>query len=359
MDGEHKANCRPSPTDLLGAAGLPTTRDVARLRARHGAGGLPDAVRRGDDAAYQEIVCRTALNRVRGLPFAWTLNPYRGCTHGCHYCFARRYQAQLEMGPGDEFSSVILVKVNFPEVLRRELRRGSHGGELVALGTATDPYQPIEGRYRLTRRALEALAERPTPLALVTKGPLVVRDIDVLAALSRKTACTVSVSVPTVDEEAWRRLEPGTAHPLQRLRAVRALTDAGVDAGVLMAPIVPGISSAPARLEATVRAAADHGARFVGAGLLYLEGGTRAHFLEFIAREYPALVEGYGRLYAGKYATPRYAEQVRAVLGTLRSRYGLAGRPLRPRAPQTRAGPADAPAWRQQRLGWNGRRPGP
>ena len=359
MDGEHKANCRPSPTDLLGAAGLPTTRDVARLRARHGAGGLPDAVRRGDDAAYQEIVCRTALNRVRGLPFAWTLNPYRGCTHGCHYCFARRYQAQLEMGPGDEFSSVILVKVNFPEVLRRELRRGSHGGELVALGTATDPYQPIEGRYRLTRRALEALAERPTPLALVTKGPLVVRDIDVLAALSRKTACTVSVSVPTVDEEAWRRLEPGTAHPLQRLRAVRALTDAGVDAGVLMAPIVPGISSAPARLEATVRAVADHGARFVGAGLLYLEGGTRAHFLEFIAREYPALVEGYGRLYAGKYATPRYTAQVNAVLGTLRSRYGLAGRSMQPRAPQTRAGPADAPAWRQQELGWNGRRPGP
>ena len=361
LGSEHKANImRSSAThDLLGARGLPTTRDIAGLRKRHGASGLPDAVRRGDDAAYQEIVCRTALNPVRGMPFKWTLNPYRGCTHGCHYCFARRYQAQLEMGPGDEFSSVILVKVNFPEVLARELRRAPHGSELVAVGTATDPYQPIEGRYRLTRRALEAFAERPTPLALVTKGPLVVRDIDVLAALSRATACTVSVSVPTVDEDAWRRLEPGTAHPLQRLRAVRALTDAGVDAGVLMAPIVPGISSAPARLEATVRAVADHGARFVGAGLLHLEGGARAHFLEFLARDYPALVAGYGRLYAGKYATPRYTEQVNAVLGTLRSRYGLAGRPMRPRAPEAPAAAADRLEWRQQRLTWPTLQAGP
>ena len=358
--GEHKTNSMHPPTshDLLGAPGLPTTRDVARLWERHGASGLPDPVRRGDDATYQEIVCRTALNRVHGMPFKWTLNPYRGCTHGCHYCFARRYQAQLEMGPGDEFSSVILVKVNFPEVLKRELRRGSHGGQLVAFGTATDPYQPIEGRYRLTRRALEALADHPMPLGLITKGPLVVRDIDVLAALSRATACTVSVSVPTVDEDAWRRLEPGTAHPLQRLRAVRALTDAGIEAGVLMAPIVPGISSARAGLEATIRAVADHGATFVGAGLLYLEGGARAHFLEFLSREYPALVEGYGRLYAGKYATARYTAQVNAVLGTLRSRYELAGRPMRPRAPEPRAGTTDRPAWRQPQLGWSDEPPG-
>ena len=343
----------PAACDLFGAPAPPTTRDVARLWERHGADGLPDAVRRGDNATYQEIVCRTALNRVRGMPFKWTLNPYRGCTHGCHYCFARRYQAQLEMGPGDEFSSVILVKVNFPEVLRRELERAAHGDDLVACGTATDPYQPIEGRYRLTRRALAALAEYPAPLGLITKGPLVVRDIDVLAALSRRAACTVSVSVPTVDEDAWRRLEPGTAHPLQRLRAVRALTDAGVEAGVLMAPIVPGISSARTRLEATVRAIADHGARFVGAGLLHLEGGARAHFLEFLAREYPNLVAGYGRLYAGKYARPRYAGQVHTVLSALRSRYGLTDRPMRPRATETPPAAPSRPAWRQQRLGWS------
>lgn len=329
---------------------LPTTRDVARLRKQHGAGGLPDAVRLANDVACQEIVCRTALNPVRGMPFRWTLNPYRGCTHGCHYCFARSYQTQLEMGPGDEFSSVVLVKVNFPEVLRRELPRAARAGGLVALGTATDPYQPIEGRYRLTRRALEALVDCPAPLGLITKGPLVVRDLDVLAALARRTACTVSISVPTVDEDAWRRLEPGTAHPLQRLRAVRELAAAGIDAGVLLAPVVPGVSSAPAKLEATVRAVADHGARFVGAGLLHLEGGARAHFLEFLAREYPDLVAGYGRLYAGKYAAAHYAERVAAVLGTLRARYGLARRPVRsPAAPP--AGAPDPPAWRQQPLG--------
>ena len=331
--------------------GLPTTRDVARLRKQHGVGGLPDAVRRADDAAYQEIVCRTALNPVRGMPFKWTLNPYRGCTHGCHYCYARRYQTQLEMGPGDEFSSVILVKVNFPEVLRRELPRAARAGGLVALGTATDPYQPIEGRYRLTRRALEAFADCPAPLGLITKGPLVVRDRDVLAALARRTACTVSVSVPTVDEDAWRRLEPGTAYPLQRLRAVRELAAAGIDAGVLLAPVVPGVSSSPAKLEATVRAIADHGARFVGAGLLHLDGGARAHFLEFLAREYPDLVAGYGRLYAGKYAAAHYAERVDAALGTLRARYGLARRPVRSPAAPRAAGAPDPPAWRQQLLG--------
>ena len=200
-----------------------------------------------DDATYQEVVCRSALNRVKGMPFRWTLNPYRGCTHGCHYCFARRYQHQLELDAGDAFSSVVLVKTNFPEVLRRELDRPRWRPELVAFGTATDPYQPIEGRYQITRRSLMALAANPTPVGLITKGPMVVRDRDLLVELSRRTACTVSVSVPTVDEDAWRALEPGTAHPLQRLRAVRALTDAGVDAGVLMAPIVSPVQLAPGK----------------------------------------------------------------------------------------------------------------
>ena len=216
---------------------------------------------RGRGPAYREIACRTALNRVKGMPFTWTLNPYRGCTHGCHFCFARRYQPQLEMDPGNEFSSVILVKVNFADVLRRELAGKPRPGERAAFGTATDPYQPIEGSYRLTRRALEALIERPMRIDLVTRGPLVVRDTDLLVELSRKVACTVSFSVPTTDEAAWRRLEPGTAHPLQRLRAMRALVAAGIEAGVLMAPVVPGISSARTKLQATVRSIADHGAK--------------------------------------------------------------------------------------------------
>ena len=188
------------------------------------------------------------------MPFSWTLNPYRGCTHGCHYCFARRYQPHLGLGVGDEFSSLILVKVNFADVLRQELSRPTRQRELIGFGTATDPYQPIEGHYRLTRRSLEALIDHPSPVGLVTKGPMVVRDLDLLVELSRRTACTVHMSVPTVDDEAWRALEPGTAHPLQRLRAVRTLADAGIEVGVLVAPVVPGLTSQPAKLEQTIAA---------------------------------------------------------------------------------------------------------
>src|SRR5712671_8240122 len=247
----------------LGAS-RPTTRQVADTVKRGGTAALTEAERRADEARYQEVSCRSALNRVKGMPFNWTLNPYRGCTHGCHYCFARRYHAQFEMDSDDEFASVILVKSNIAEVLRRELDRPAWRREQVALGTATDPYQPIEGRYRLTRASLELLARARTPVGLVTKGPMVVRDADVLIEIARASHCDVYMSVPTVDEDAWRTLEPGTAHPLQRLRAVRQLVDAGINAGVLMAPIVPGFSSSRAKLERTVKAIADCGARFMG-----------------------------------------------------------------------------------------------
>ena len=335
---------------LLAAPRLPTVRDVARRRREQGPAGAPGGLRRRG-AEYREVACRSALNRVQGMPFAWTLNPYRGCTHGCHFCFARRYQPQLEMDPGDEFSSVILVKVNFPDVLRRELARKPRPGERAAFGTATDPYQPIEGSYRLTRRALEALTERPMRVDLVTRSPLIVRDADLLAELTRKAACTVSFSVPTTDEAAWRKLEPGTAPPLQRLRALRTLAAAGVETGVLLAPVVPGISSARAKLEATVRAIADHGARFVGAGLLHLEGGTRTHFLDFLAGEHPELLAGYRRLYAGKHPAAAYAARVQALLDDLRARHGLERRPGGRRAPQGRGAAYAQPGWRQPRLG--------
>ena len=326
----------------------PTTRDVADRVRVSGVAGLRDAVRRGDDTRYQEVVCRTALNKVVGMPFGWTLNPYRGCAHGCHFCFARRYQHQFELGPGDDFSSLVLVKVNFPEVLAAELARPTWRAASVALGTATDPYQPIEGRARITRRSLEVLCDRPTPIGLITRGPLVVRDADVLAELAAKTPLTVTFSIPTVDEDAWRRLEPGTAHPLQRLRAVNELAKAGVDTGVLMAPIVPGISSHPSKLERTVKAIVDHGAKYIGAMLLHLEGGTRQHFLEFLSQDYPHLVEGYGRLYAGKHASAAYGQQFRAVMGTLKARYGVTAPARRP-APQP-VDPAGQPA-RQTPLG--------
>lgn len=314
----------------------PTTRDVANLVRAGGVASLTEAERRADQAAYQEVECRSALNRVKGMPFEWTLNPYRGCTHACHYCFARRYHTQFEMNAGDEFSRVILVKKNFVEVLRRELARPSWQRGQVALGTATDPYQPIEGHYRLTRGTLEALIAGRTPVGIVTKGPMVVRDRDLLLELARAADCVVYMSVPTVDEDAWRTLEPGTAPPLQRLRAVRELADAGVPVGVLMAPIVPGFSSSRSKLERTIKAIADHGARFVGCNVMYLQDGTRSHFMEFLEREFPALRPRFERLYASKSPPQAYTREVKAMVRVLQDRYGLSRR-------RSEEAPADAP----------------
>src|SRR5262249_3227286 len=209
--------------------------------------------------------------------------------------------------------------------------------ENVAFGTATDPYQPIEGHYKLSRRAIEALTRGRTPFGLVTKGPMVVRDIDVLVEHAKTVGCTVCMSVPTVDEDAWSRLEPGTAHPLQRLRAVRQLADAGVNAGVLMAPIVPGFSSSRSKIEATVKAIAEHGARFVGCNVMHLEDGTRTHFMKFIEREFPAMQPRFERLYAKKYAPEQYRQQVKAMVRVAQDRYGLSGREVDAKQPPATA----------------------
>ena len=304
----------------------PTTRDIARIVKQGGTAALSEAERRADQASYQEVTCRSALNRVDGMPFHWTLNPYRGCTHGCHYCFARRYHVQFEMNADDEFASVILVKHNLVEVLAGELDKPAWTRELVALGTATDPYQPIEGTYKLTRGAIQAFTRGRTPIGIVTKGPMVVRDIDVLVELARAAGCTIHMSVPSVDEDAWRWLEPGTAHPMQRLRAVRELVDAGLNAGVLMAPVVPGFSSSRAKLERTVKAIADHGARFVGCNVMYLQEGTRAHFMRFLEREFPVMRPRFEKLYARKYPPDAYRQEVQGMVRALQQRYGLTKR---------------------------------
>jgi len=306
----------------LGAT-RPTTRDIANTVRAGGTAALTEADRRADQATYQEVTCRSALNPVKGMPFEWTLNPYRGCTHGCHYCFARRYHAQFEMDSSDEFASVILVKRNIVAMLARELDRPSWQREYVAFGTATDPYQPIEGHYRLSRALIETLARGRTPFGLITKGPMVVRDIDMLREHGRTSRNTVYMSVPTVDDDAWRQLEPGTAHPLQRLRAVRALVDAGVNAGVLMAPIVPGFSTARHKLERTIKAIADHGARFVGCNVMYLQDGTRDHFMGFIDREFPAMRPRFEKLYVKKYPPEAYRKEVQSMVRVLQDRYGL------------------------------------
>lgn len=298
-----------------------TTRDVAARVKDGGVAALPSAELHAGGARYQEVHCRSALNRTHGMAFTWTLNPYRGCTHACVYCFARRYQSQLELGTGDDFSRVILIKRNIVETLAREVDRPAFAPGLVALGTATDPYQPVEGRYRLTRGCLEVLARARVPVGLVTKGPMVVRDADVLAEMTRAQGVTVYVSLPTVDEAAAARLEPGTAPPLQRLRALRRLLDAGVRAGALMSPLVPGFSTQPSRIEATVRALAEWDIPLLGGNVLYLEGGTRAHFFEFLEREAPHLREKYGRIYRDTYPDAAYAREVRRVLRLTRARY--------------------------------------
>jgi len=305
----------------------PSTRQLADAVRHLGSDvALAEAQRRADAARYQEVTCRSAINPVKGMPFDWTLNPYRGCTHGCHYCYARRYHAQFELDADDEFASVILVKRNFVEVLARDLDRPSWKREHIAVGTATDCYQPIEGHYRLTRRSLEVLLRARNPISIVTKGPMIVRDRDLLADLSRVAACTVYISVPTTDDEAWSRLEPGTADPLQRLRAVRELVDAGIRAGVLMAPIVPGFSSSRAKVERTIKAIADHGAHFAGCNVMHLEAGTRVHFMKYLASEFPSLVPRYERIYTRKYAPDAYRKEIQAMVRMLQQRHGIGPR---------------------------------
>ena len=305
----------------------PTTRDIAQIVKEGGVAALTDARRRGDAATYQEVRCKSALNRCHGMPFMkWTLNPYRGCTHGCHYCFARKYQPHLELDAGDQFASVIFVKTNFVDVLRRELDKPSWTKETIGFGTATDPYQPIEGTYQLSRGTLAALRDAASPVGIVTKGPMIVRDVDLLQDLSKRATCRVHISVPTVDQDAWERLEPGVAHPRQRLRAVRQLVDAGIDCGVLMAPIVPGFSTQPSKIERTIKAIADSGATSVGAMVMHLEGGTRDHFMAMLTREYPELAAKYQQLYASKYVSKDYDARVQEVVSLMRARYGIAAR---------------------------------
>jgi DNA repair photolyase len=304
----------------------PTTRDIANTVRASGSEALTGAERRADHARYQEVTCRSALNRVKGMPFEWTLNPYRGCTHGCHYCFARRYHVQFEMNTDDDFASVILVKQNVAAVLAREVDRPAWTRDVVALGTATDPYQPIEGHYKLTRQCVQVLARGRTPVGIVTKGPMVVRDIDVLQAHARAARCTICMSVPTVDGDAWQMLEPGTAPPLQRLRAVRALVDAGLNAGVLMAPIVPGFTSSRSKMERTIKTIADHGARFVGCNVMHLQDGTRTHFMKFLEQSFPSMVPRFERLYAKKYPPDAYRREVQGLVRSLQDRYGLTKR---------------------------------
>jgi DNA repair photolyase len=285
---------------------------------------------------YREEPCKVALNRVKGMPFEWSLNPYMGCVHRCTFCYVRAFEQRADRPADDRYGRSIRVKLNIADVLRAELLRTGPREEGVAIGAATDPYQPAEGRYRLTRACVEVLGRAGQPFSIITRGPLIVRDVDVLVEAARRTDVSVTFSVPTVDDDVWRTTEPGTAPPRQRLRALRELVSAGIRTGVGMAPILPGLSDHPSQLRRVVEAAREAGACGVWANLLYLRPGTREHFLDCLARDWPELLPDYERLYARRAYLPNAeSEPVRGEVRRLARAHGIRDRrpePLRPPA---------------------------
>ncbi|OUM99729.1 MAG: hypothetical protein BAA04_09010 [Firmicutes bacterium ZCTH02-B6] len=273
-----------------------------------------------------EIECKSLLNRVDTpyMSFGWSVNPYRGCVHACVYCYARRYHEYLALGPGHDFEQQIFVKVNAVEVLRRELARKSWNREAVAVGTAVDPYQPAEGRYRLTRGILEALADYDTPCSIVTKNSMILRDLDVLQRLARGPGVSVAFSITTLNSALAKRIEPDTPPPQQRLRVMRQLVQAGVRAGVLLAPILPGLTDDTHSLEAVIRAAREHGAAFVSAAVLRLQGSVKDVYKDFLIREVPWLLPLYERLYPAAYAPRAYQDRILGRVQQLKRRHGFA-----------------------------------
>lgn len=294
-------------------------------------------------AEYREEPCKNALHRVRGMPFRWSLNPYGGCLHRCTFCYVRAFELRADRPADWRYGLVIRVKTNIADRLALELARPGWRRELVAIGTATDPYQPIEGTYRLTRRCLEVLARARTPASLVTRSPLVVRDVDVLGELARRAGVSVAFSIPTLDERVWRATEPGTPPPRQRLRALERLRQAGLDAGVALAPLLPGLTDHPTSISAVLAAARDAGAAFVWAAPLRLPPGTREHFLQELRDTWPALVPVYEHRFAGTDLRPAEARALSSRVEAAARRLGL---PLGHRNPEGREGPEQLPLWK-------------
>jgi DNA repair photolyase len=293
--------------------------------------GIPIARRPGEVRAV-ETAAKSALNRVRGMGFTWSLNPFTGCIHQCVFCYARGTHAYRELDGVRQWGSELTVKVNIATVLRAELRGRSYRGEEIAIGTATDPYQALEGRYRLMRAILGALRDARAPFHITTRSPLIVRDLDLLAQCARRADVGVAVSIATLDEALAHEIEPTVAPPRQRLRAVRALADAGIRVGVAVAPVLPGLTDAEGSLAAVVRAAADAGASHVWHSALNLGAITRDAYFAFLAATRPELVERYTRLFArGRYAEPGYVREVaERVHAACRATTFVRHRPLRP-----------------------------
>ncbi|WP_052412219.1 Rv2578c family radical SAM protein [Streptomyces mutabilis] len=279
---------------------------------------------------FYEVHAKSILNRVPDgsrMPFRWTVNPYRGCSHACTYCFARASHRYLDLDTGPDFDSQIVVKTNAPELLRRRLTTKRWNGDHIALGANVDCYQRAEGRYRLMPGILSALRDHANPFSVITKGTLVLRDVELLKQASRAAPVHVAVSVGFTDPGLWHAVEPGTPPPHARLRVIRTLTEAGIEVGVLMMPIVPLLGDSPAQLRETVRAVADSGASWLTPAVLYLPSGAREWFMRGLGRSHPSHVRDYDRLYAGGSNVPRwYRERIDRQVTELADEYGVAVR---------------------------------
>ncbi len=292
------------------ATRLPGYRDPAVIRRFT----APEAL----DMRFYEVHARSALNRVpdkSSVPFRWTINPYRGCSHACKYCFARPTHKFLDFDADRDFEREIIVKVNAPEVLRAELARPSWKGEHVALGTNTDPYQWVESRYKLMPGIWEAMRDARNPCSILTKSPLLLRDIDLLCEIAAVTDIHANLSIPTLDPKAWRATEPHTPNPRARLEAVAELNRAGIPTGVLVAPLMPGINDAPEQVEPLLEAAIEAGATGIGGIALHLRGDVKQIYMDWLRVYRPDLVEHYDTLYArGAYAPPQERKRLAALL---------------------------------------------
>ena len=318
--------------------------------------GLVRSVRTPEFAGitFHEVAAKSALNRVpesSAVPFRWTINPMRGCSHACSYCLARPTHEYLELGAGEDFERQIVVKANVVDVLRAELARPSWRREHVALGTNTDPYQRAEGRYRLMPGIIDALASSGTPFSILTKGTLLRRDLPLLRHASERVPVGLAISLAVLDEDPQQRLEPGTPTPRARLELVRAVRDAGLPCGVLVAPVLPGLTDSTEHLDALLGALAEAGATGATVMPLHLRGSVKPLFLRWLAAEHPRLVAPYRRLYGrGAYVTEEYKTWLRARVAPLLEAHGF-GAPDAPQADGAIRPPRDAahrsglPAW--------------
>jgi len=306
---------------LLPVSEKPRLVGIARLASEG------ESLREGHNVEYFTLSSRSLLNRCvsrRAMPFTWTINPYRGCEFACKYCYARYTHEFMEMRDGMEFEQKIYVKQHTAELLRRDLKRVKND-EPIALGTATDPYQPAERRYEVTRGILEEFARhRGFELGIVTKSNLVVRDLDLLQAVAARNRLSVHITITTLDADLARILEPRAPRPDLRMDAVRTLRQAGVRVGVSCSPVVPGITDSPKDLESLLRSAAEAGAEYVFANPLFLKPCSAAIFLPFLEQNFPHLAENYRRRYQGRaFLAPAYEKRLSALIKGLRMKYKI------------------------------------